>query len=723
MKKLYFFIFSILLSTSFFGQCAFTYTVYPNVETCFGYCDGSASVNVTGGTGPFTYSWTPGTNTGPNVTGLCQGTYWCIVEESGCKDSMTFVIGGATSVLSLSVTPHNVSCNGSSNGSANSFISGGTGSYNYSWSIIPPETAPNVFNLPVGTVTLVATDVYGCADTITADIQEPPLIVITPVSSSSVSCFGENDGTALMSVTGGTPHMSGSPYSYLWSSSGETKISASALSIGTSSFVVTDSLNCKATATLTIEGPSTAVSANASQQAGCDGSATVAASGGTPGYTYLWSPGGFTTQNVTGLSAGGYTVVVTDNNSCTDSDALTIVISPSMTLTLTTSNISCPNDVDGTASVLVSGGTPGYTYSWSSTVQTASNITGLSFGNYTLKVTDASTCITTQTFSIGNVSPISLSLAVNHICGSGTGSSTVTASGGTPNYTYSWSNGATVAGISGLSPGSYSLLVTDSVGCVDSTDITILLSQDISVMGTFTPITCFGDSNAVISTTIIGGIPNFTYSWMPGGSTTSSISGLSAGSYSVTVTDSVGCIGTNTIVITAPSVLTITVSGVDASCNGCPNGTGSAVAGGGYGGYHYLWTPNVETNASVTGLTAGLYTVCVTDSLGCETCSSVTISEPPASIKQNTVGSKDLSVNPVPFGKTLLLQFDNNTSGDVELSLSNIIGEVVFIGKIHKGQFYSRSIDTSALQPGVYLISVGDNAGILLSRKIVKSLE
>lgn len=724
MKKIYLFFFSLVLFQVSFGQCPFTFTVSPTNEKCFGDCNGTASVIASNGSGAYTYSWNPAPGAGSSVSGLCQGTYWCVVEDLGCKDSSSFIIGGPSSALSLTVTPHNVSCQGSSNGYGNSFVSGGTPSYNYSWSTNPAETAPNVFNLPVGTVTLVVTDLYNCTDTVVASINEPPPIIITPISSSSVTCFGGTNGIASMSVTGGVPGTTGTGYTYSWSPSNETGLTATALAVGTPTLHVTDSLNCVATKTINITGPpAITVDAIQTHTTLCGGSnsgaATANVGGGTPSYRYSWSHAGETTQSISSLSTNTYTVVITDNNSCTASDTVSINVNTSITATVSAINTSCGNTTNGAASITVSGGTPSYTFSWSGSSQTNTSITGLTNGAYTVTVSDQLNCSTTKTFTIASSTSIGLNISVTHICGSGTGSSTITPLGGTPAYSYLWSNGATTSTITGLAAAVYGFTVTDNAGCTDTTEIEILISPDMSVIGTGTPVTCFGENNGAVTIATTGGLPNYTYSWTPGGATATSLTGLSPATFSITVTDSIGCTSTSIINITEPTLLTTTLTGVDATCFGCADGTASASVSGGNGGYGYSWS-NGATTASLTALVAGTYTVCVSDSLGCDSCSTVTINEPPSGIKQNHVTTANLKLSPVPFDNILSVKYENTSDTDVLLSLYNVKGEVIFTEQIQKRQLYNRSIDTSSMPGGMYFISISDSKGMLLTRKISK---
>ncbi|HEU4788642.1 MAG TPA: SprB repeat-containing protein, partial [Flavobacterium sp.] len=209
-------------------------------------------------------------------------------------------------------------------------------------------------------------------------------------SQSNLLCNGVNIGTASVTASGGV-----APYSYSWSPSGGTGATATGLAAGAYTCTITDSESTQITKNFTISQPSVISTAAGSQtnvycSGGTNGAASVSPSGGTPGYTYSWSPSGGTAAAATGLAAGSYTVTVTDANGCTATRNYTIT-QPSVISTTSGSqtNVSCNGGTNGTASVSPSGGTPGYTYSWSPSGGNAATATGLAAGSYTVTVIDA----------------------------------------------------------------------------------------------------------------------------------------------------------------------------------------------------------------------------------------------------------------------------------------------------------------------------------------------
>ncbi|PJJ06974.1 SprB-like repeat protein [Flavobacterium sp. 1] len=622
---------------------------------CNGGSTGAATVNAaTGGTGPYTYNWTPSNPTGDgtvSVTGLTPGVWTCTVTDANsCTATRNFTITQPTAISTATAAQTNVSCNGGTNGSASVTPSGGAGGYTYSWS---PSggTAATATGLAAGSYTVTVTDANGCTATRNYTITQPTAISTATGSQTNVSCNGGTNGSASVSPSGGTPG-----YTYSWSPSGGTAATATGLAAGSYTVTVTDANGCTATRNYTITQPTAISTATGSQtnvscNGGTNGSASVSPSGGTPGYTYSWSPSGGTAATATGLAAGSYTVTVTDANGCTATRNYTITQPTAIsTATGSQTNVSCNGGTNGSASVSPSGGTPGYTYSWSPSGGTAATATGLAAGSYTVTVTDANGCTATRNYTITQPTAISTATGsqTNVSCNGGTnGSASVSPSGGTPGYTYSWSpSGGTAATATGLAAGSYTVTVTDANGCTATRNYTITQPTAISTAtGSQTNVSCNGGTNGSASVSPSGGTPGYTYSWSPSGGTAATATGLAAGSYTVTVTDANGCTATRNYTITQPTAIsTATGSQTNVSCNGGTNGSASVSPSGGTPGYTYSWSPSGGTAATATGLAAGSYTVTVTDANGCTATRNYTITQPTA-ISTATGSQTNVSCN------------------------------------------------------------------------------
>lgn len=321
MKKIYLSIVFSIITLMMQAQCLVTATG-TNIQ-CNGLCNGSATANAVG-VPPINYLWSGGQTTA-TITGLCAGTYTVsIVDGSSCTSTATVTITEPTAITATA-TKTNITCSGLCDGTATAFVTGGTGSYTHKWSTIPAQTTAFADSLCVGNYYDTIKDANNCSFVLgPVSITQPaPLMAI--VSCSSVSCFGGSNGTAVATQTGGT-----ATYSYSWNTIPvQTTSSITGLTPGTYSCIITDANNCSATSSCTVNQPATAVtvnttSTNASSATSCDGSANSTVAGGTPGYTYMWSPGGQTTANITAVCPGNYTVCVTDAAGCTQCDTISV---------------------------------------------------------------------------------------------------------------------------------------------------------------------------------------------------------------------------------------------------------------------------------------------------------------------------------------------------------------------------------------------------------------
>ena len=600
--------------------------------SCNGGSNGAATVTASGGTAPYTYSWSPSGGTGATASGLAAGTYTVTITDAVSNIiTKTFTITQPTAITVSSSSQTNVACNGASTGSASVTVSGGTGPYTYSWS---PSggTGATASGLTVGTYTVTITDANACTKTKSFTITQPTAITAT-TSQTNVSCNGGSNGSATVTASGGT-----GPYTYSWAPSGGTAATATGLAAGTYIVTITDANSCMATKSFTITQP-TAITVSSSSQTNvaCNGastgSASVAVSGGTGPYTYSWAPSGGTGATASGLTVGTYTVTITDANGCTKTKSFTITQPTAITATTSQTNVSCNGGSNGSASVTASGGTGPYSYSWAPSGGTSATATGLAAGSYTVTITDANSCTATKSFTITQPTAITTGGSQTNVsCNGGSnGSATVTASGGTGPYTYSWApSGGTSATATGLAAGTYTVTITDANSCIATKSFTITQPTAITATTSQTNVSCNGGSNGIASVTPSGGTAPYTYSWAPSGGTAATASGLAAGTYTVTITDANSCIATKTFTITQPTAITAATSQTNVSCNGGSNGIASVTPSGGTGPYTYSWSPSGGTGATATGLAAGAYTVTITDANSCTATKSFTITQPTA---------------------------------------------------------------------------------------------
>jgi len=534
---------------------------------------------------------------------------WTAIDDCGLTTELSqtiTVIGG----LSVTETHVDASC-GENNGSIDLTVSGGVAPIQFTWNNgIGNIEDPT--NLAPGTYEVTVSDATGCSNMLTIVIESTPGLSLT-TTSNMVSCYGGNDGSIDLTVNGGT-----APYTYDWTGGIGNVEDPSGLTSGSYNVVVTDANGCSASTGVNVNQPQQLALTIDGNNVGCNGtlgSATANPTGGVAPYAYSWSDGQ-TSQTAINLTADTYSVEITDANGCTISESITISVDASLVVSIGSSNVTCYNANDGSATASVTGGSGMITYSWNNGGTTAS-ITGLAPGTYTLVATDANGCIGEEEVTISQ--PDELVLTTSKTaggCNGGLGSATVNVVGGTPGYTYLWNDPAaqTTATAIDLTAGTYEVLVSDSNGCTTTSSVTITQDLGLTVSIDETDVSCYGGNDGSASAVVSGGQPDYTYLWS-NGATTSIISNVEAGSYTVTVSDTNGCTGTATVEINSAPQLILNTTATNAGA-GASDGTATVSATGGTSPYTYIWS-NGQMTSTITGLTAGNYMVTVLDDNGC----------------------------------------------------------------------------------------------------------
>lgn len=498
-----------------------------------------------------------------------------------------------------------------------------------------------------------------------------PVVNINPANSST--CINSNTSFSIM-ATGAT--------SYQWqvnSGSGFTNVANGGVYSGATSNMLTltgvtasmngyiyrclaNNLPCSTTsgnATLTVSNPTVTLLSqiNVTCNGGNTGSVTVnPAVGGISPYTYNWGPGNPTgdgTTSIINLTAGTYTVTVTDNIGCTATVSANCTQTPVISVNaLAQTNVSCNGGNNGAASIeMPTGGAGGFIYNWgpgNPSGDGTRSVTGLTAGTWTVTVTDANNCTKTVAFNILQpLNPLTLTVAsqTDVSCNGGNnGAASINPpTGGTPVYTYNWTPanpiGDGTPSVTGLTVGTWTCVVTDALGCTQSQVFTINQPTAINLtQASQTNITCFGQSNGAASVNpASGGAGGFTYDWTPGnppGDGTTAISGLLPGTYTCVVTDANGCSKSSVFNITSPSLIVPSFSSTPVSCVGGSNGSITATGSGGNPGYTYAWSTG-SVSTTISNLGAGTYHVTLTDSYGCTVTASNTLSQPSFNITGN----------------------------------------------------------------------------------------
>jgi gliding motility-associated-like protein len=617
--------------------------------------DGTATATVTGvAPGSFTTTWTPAPGAGQgtlNVTKLSAGTYTVTVSTTAgaCTASTTVTITQPPGAPTVTLTNTPATCSPGADGTATATVTP-AGAYTFTWSpAVTGQGTLNATGLNGGVYTFTATPAAGCAGTATTTVTQPngPTATFT---STNVSCFGLSDGTATVTGTGGS-----APLTFVWTGGGTTGLpstpAVTGLSAATYTCTVGDSKGCSIPVIITITEPTvlavTASGVAATCAGKCNGQVICIPTGGTTTYTYAWtgSAAACVGPSCNLVCAGTYTSNITDAHGCKATATATVTEPTPIVLTMFPTASHC-NKPDGADSVFASGGTPGYTYSWSPGAgSTSPGYHNIPAASYTVNVTDNHGCPATMNNVVPNLPGVNITQVSStpvSCFGGSDGTAKDSASSGFPPYTFAWTPvGGTAATATGLPVGTYTCTVTDSKGCTNSVPVPItqppLLVLTIGPPATICIGQCFD-----LTATAVGGTTAYTFAWIQNGTAIPSthVCPIVTTTYTVSVIDAHGC-------FTAPQTVTITVKPpleVVANTGGtiCPGAsfTLGAVASGGNGAgtYTYSWipptgldNPNISNPVATPAVTT-IYTVIVSDNCGNVTDSAfetVTVWPPP----------------------------------------------------------------------------------------------
>ncbi len=598
--------------------------------TCNGASDGSVSVAADAGTGqpPFSYSLDGGAfQPGGVFTGISIGNHYVTIRDaSSCSVIVPFVINQPEPLLGSVAEQTDVICFGDNTGSVLVAASGGVPPYGYQLGSGPFQTNGTFGSLVAGSYSITIRDANSCDLIMPVTINQPETAINGTISVAAVSCYGESNGSLDLSVTGGIL-----PYSFLWSNGAATE-DITGLPAGSYSVTITDSNGCTSVANSAVTQPAAALSGSVvsrtdvTEYGGNNGSVTVSGSGGTSPYQYSIDDGEFQLSGTFGsLSAGTYALTIRDAGMCIHELTVTITqpTLPLSALVRDRQNVSCNGGTDGTVTVEGWGGSQPYLYSQGGgAFQSSGTFSSLPAGTYTITVKDAALDEFEIIIDIFQPDPLSVAVSGEDITcyGSETGRVTATPTGGTDPYTYWWNSAPAqiTAVATNLPAGTYTVTVTDANKCSVTNSVTI--SQPVTDMEISIDqdnVTCNGGTNGSATAAVTGGLEPYSFSWntMPE-QTKENAADLPAGTYTITVTDSYGCIKTQTVTLTEPQPITVNPVVTPTSCPDSEDGAVSLAIAGGTSPFTVLWSDG-STGVNRTGLKPGTYTAVITDNNNC----------------------------------------------------------------------------------------------------------
>ncbi|WP_074409221.1 T9SS type A sorting domain-containing protein [Aquimarina megaterium] len=640
--------------------------------------DGSISLEVKGGTTPFSYAWKNlddplYTASSQDINGLQIGRYELVVTDANaCSVSITREITEPNQLI-VAIVPlsedEGVQCYGEDTVvPLSTTTQGGIGDYTYQWyeQKDPTDilfTTPQTTVVGAGTYTVIVTDANGNTHDDTYTVGEPEVLEINQ-NVTHLLCRGDANGSIDITVKGGVQ-----PYSYRWST-GENSEDLSSLQAGNYKITVTDANNCIITKTIEINQPpglfvnGDIIRVNPSSSGARDGSITVNIAGGTPSYRYEWRDSGnvlqsSTTNVLSNIGSEKYSLTVIDANGCSlhipDVD---VYDPPILKVEVKQVNvILCNGDATGSLNARAEGGTPfsgakQYTYQWfdadeNSIVGSDSFLLeGITEGNYYVIVTDAMGIkVTSADFSLTEPKELGLELDVDFKnCGDGEDWVIIAqVDGGTGPYNYLWNTGNTGDRIENVVGGTYSVEVTDKRGCYVTNQTITIAPEALDVNHSQTIPTCYEGCDGTIILETLGGTAPYNYQWS-NGQTGKNLTNICAGTYSVRITDAKGCQITREYVLDNPAALLVDIGEDVTLCKDQSIVLDATITDP---DATYLWTSENEyssTDAVIEVSESSIYQVVVTDSKGCVGSDSIFIDSSTEDITANFFASTQVFV-------------------------------------------------------------------------------
>jgi hypothetical protein len=680
--------------------------------SCYGLSDGIVTVSSTGGVGSHIFFWSTDpvghTNNPDTVSLLAEGSYYVTTQDAlGCEVLDSIYVSEPEPLTMQATALAWISCFGADDGLAYATAQGGNTPYTFTWSS-NNQIGDTINTITPGTHVVTVVDDRGCTANDTVYMYEPHLLEIDIDTSLTIwpYCIGVNSASLTSIASGGT-----AGYTYLWDDNSvapQLTATASHLLAGIYTVTVTDARGCTASDTEDIDSTTNTMSSsisilsNVSCFGGNDASVEVITSGAHAPYSYQWfGPNGFysTTSNISSLYAETYSVTVSDTNNCTVNTSINLTEPAALIFTsLASTDATCLGACDGTIEISLTGGTAPYTghaqnnntgNSLMNLLSGDSLFTGVCAGDYTISLSDAHGC-SSELLVGGNdqqvidaldtinvaIDPLSCFFIFCH--GDSTGGVALDFSSYDTSYSYNWyesNDPITSLGntpqITNLGAGAY-VIEANYLGCFARDTMVLTEPNPINITRSITHLLCYGDTDGAVDINVTGGTPSsngYTYLWS-NNEISEDISNLNAGSYTVTVTDSLSCESSKTFTVTQPDELEVTI--VETS----PFVLELSTVTGGTPSYTYAWYESgnsVGTGTSYIVSSNGTYSLEATDANNCtNTSNSITYNV------ASVINGEEVSfrVYPNPFREEATIDF-GYTVNEATISIVDIYGKLI----------------------------------------------
>jgi hypothetical protein len=663
-----------------------TVTINKQDPLCNGSLTGIATANASGGIVPYEYVWNdPGNQTEQQATALPAGTYTVTVTDfEGCLETATTTLNDPAPIEITNVNVTDISCNGYDDGAISVDVTGGTGAYDFNWNHTSENTS-TVSALSPGNYSVSVTDANNCPEDVAyaSIIQPDPIVIDTLITH--VDCYGATNGEIQINATGG----SGS-FTYTWAHTASGSNNLTGLAAGTYQVTVSDGSCDPFAYSIDVNQPEQLSVTTDKTDPVCHGNAdgiiSLTVTGGTPGYSYAWNHSALDTNQFDDLTAGDYSVTVTDLAGCTEITTVTLNDpAPVEILSMDVGDVDCNGYDNGTISVDATGGTGSLNYNWSHSAENNSAVSGLSPGDYTVTVADVNMCSDTAYATIVEPDTVMIDITTTDIdCfGQEEGEIIIDASGGSGTFTYDWAH--TTSGfdqLGGLAAGTYDVTVSDGQCPPFEYSIDITQPDEINVTIDVLEVSCHGEDDGEITVNATGGSGNFSYTWNHSAVDTNRFTNLTAGNYAVTVSDgSCPPLNYSDLIIPQPDSFYISsVETTDVTSAGAEDGSITVNVSGGIPPLRFSLDGGIAQESNTfNDLAAGIYTVVINDAEQCGplTTGPVEITEPTSGIFSQWL-SNEVSLYPNPADEEVSVKFNNIQHNAVQVKIVNMLGEIVF---------------------------------------------